>query len=156
MSIDTHMQLRTPLSAAQVRAALVHDPELADLHLMDHGERDSLGSNQVSLVVKPWEEEDRHLIDGGFETATVRVKLIPKRGPTRFEAEHRALAAVLRLVPGDVCAAQQDSAGPDLLRLGGVVYINSDWIGPADLTDFGYVPERLVVGIPPGLVEVGP
>jgi len=156
MSIDTHMQLRTPLSAAQVRNALVHDPDLADLRLADYGEQGGLVSDQVSLIVKPWEDDDHHLIDSGFETGDVTITLIPKRGPARFEAEHRALAAVLRRVPGDMCAAQQDSAGPDLLRLGGVVYINPDWIGPEDLTDFGYVPERLVVGIPAGLVEVAP
>ena len=59
-------------------------------------------------------------------------------------------------MPGDVCAAQQDSAGPGLLRLGGIVYINPDWIGPEDLTDFGDAPERLVVGIPAGVVEAVP
>ena len=156
MSIDTHMQLRTPLSVKEVRTALRHDPALADLRLVDHGEQDGLGSNQVSLVVWPWEEDDRHLIDGGFETGSVTITLIPGRGKERWDAFYRALAAVLRRVPGDLCAAQQDSAGPDLLRLGGVAYINADWIGPEDLTDFGYVPERLVVGIPSGLVEAAP
>lgn len=153
MSIDTHMQLRTPFSTEEVRAALLHDPALADLRLVDHGQRDGLGSNQVSLVVKSWEEDDHHLIDSGFETGSVTITLIPGRGKKGWDAFYRARAAVLRRVPGDVCAAQQDSAGPDLLRLGGVVYINPDWIGPEDLTDFGYVPERLVVGIPAGLVE---
>ena len=84
MSIDTHMQLRTPLSAGEVRAVLLHDPALADLRLVDHGERDGLGSDRVSLVVTPWEEDDHHLIDGGFETGSVTVTLIPGRVGTPF------------------------------------------------------------------------
>ena len=153
MSIDTHILSRTPLSAAQVRSALVHDLALADLGLVDHGEQVGIGGSRVSLVVRPWEEEDHDLIENGFETATVRVKVIPGRGPTRFESEQRIIAAILRLVLGDVCLAGQDAAGPDLLRLGGVVYVNPEGFRPENLIRFGHHPERIVVGILAETVE---
>jgi len=153
MSNDTHMLLRTPLSAAEVRAALVHDPALANLGLVDFPVQGEVGSDWINLIVRPWREDDHDLIEDGFETATVRVKFIPGWGTEGWEAEQRALAAILRLVPGDVCLANQDAAGPNLLRLDGVVYINPDGFRPENLTDFGYVPERLVVGIPAGAAE---
>ena len=34
-------------------------------------------------------------------------------------------------------------------------YVNPNWIGPEDLTDFGYHPNRIVVGIPVGTGEAG-
>ena len=150
MSIDTYVQLRTPLSAEEVRAALLRDPDLADLSLADRGDG-WLGGELTSLVVTPWEENDNFLIDNGFETGSVTVTLIPGRGEAGWNAHSRARAAVLRLVPGDVCAAQQDNNGPGLLRLDRTVYLNPNWIGPENLTAFGYHPERIVVGIPAGL-----
>lgn len=77
----------------------------------------------------------------------------PGRGPTRFESEQRIIAAILRLVLGDVCLAGQDAAGPDLLRLGGVVYVNPEGFRPENLIRFGHHPERIVVGIPAETVE---
>lgn len=147
MSSDTHILLQTSLTASEVKAALLRDPALADLGLKDTG-MDGLTSNQVTLLVKPWKEDDRDLIGNGFAVATVRVKVIPRHGPFRFEAEQRAQAAVLRLVPGDACLANQDAAGPGLLRLGEVVYVDPDWVSPENLTGFGYTPNRIVVGIP--------
>ncbi len=121
MSIDTHMLLRTPLSAEQVRAALLHDPALADLGLADLG-TGTVSGKLITMIVKPWQEDDCDLIENGFKTATVRAKLFPRGGTEAgWDALYRAIAAIMRLVPGDVCLASQDSAGPDLLRLGGVV-----------------------------------
>ena len=148
MSIDTHILLRTSLSAEEVKIILLYDPELADLDLVDHREWNSISSDQVTLVVKPWDAEFGDVIEGGFNPATVRIKVIPGRGPNRFATEQRAIAAVLRLIPGDVCLANQDSAGPDLLRLGDVVYVDPDGFRPENLTNFGYVPDRIVIGIP--------
>ena len=153
MSIDIHMLLRTPLSAAEVRAALVHDPALADLGLVDHGERVGMGSDLVGLDVTSWEEDDHDLIEGGFETATVRVLLFPKRGRAGWDAYHRTFAAILRLVPGDACAQEQGGGPLGLLRLDGVVYVNPNWISPENLARFGYHPERIMVGIPPQTAE---
>lgn len=152
MSIDTFVQLRTSLAAAQVRAALVQDPALADLGLVDHGERVGIGGDWVSLVVKPWQAESHELIEDGFEAATVWVKLIPKWGEEGWDAVMCVLAAILRLVPGDVCLAGQDNAGPDLLRLDGVVYVNPDGFRADNLDRYGYRPERVVTGIPPRTV----
>ena len=92
MSIDTYAQLRTPLTVAQVRTALLHDPGLADLHLVDRG--GWIGSDLVSIVVRPWEPDDRDLIDGGFERATVAAKIVPSSGPGRFETELRIYVAI--------------------------------------------------------------
>ena len=148
MSIDTLIQLRTALSADQVRATLLHDRGIADLKLEDTEEENEISSEFVTLNVAPWGEDDHHLIGNGFQTGSVVVTVIPRRGPYKFEAEHRAIAAVLRLISGDICVANQDAAGPDLIRLGGVVYMNPDGFLPDSLTDFGYKPDRLVVGIP--------
>lgn len=138
------------MTPAQVRTALVRDPGLADLHLADRG-TGWIGGDLLSIVVKLWNDDDHNLIDGGFETATVGAKVVPSGGPERFEAEHRVYAAILRSIPGDVCLASEDSAGPTLLRLGDVVYVDPDGFRPEDVTGFGYVPGRLVTGIPPGL-----
>jgi hypothetical protein len=154
MSIDTHILLRSPLSAADVRAALVRDPALADLALVDHGEWVGMGNDRVSLNVDPWDEDDHDLIEGGFETATVTVTLGLARGKAGWDAYHRTFAAVLHLVPGDACAQEQGGGALGLLRLDGVVYVNPNWISPEDLTDFGYHPERIVVGIPSQTAEV--
>ncbi len=153
MSIDTHMLLRTPFSAAEVRAALVHDPALADLGLEDFEGLNEVGNDGISVVVRLWDEDDRTLIENGFETATVRVKFIPARGEVGGDLYFRTFAAVLRLVPGDACAQEQGGGPLGLLRLDGVVYVDLDWIGPENLTDFGYHPERIVVGIPPQTAE---
>lgn len=147
MSIDTHILLETPLSAEGVRAALLHAPELADLGLVDLG-TGSVGGKPVTALVGPWTEDDRDLIENGFETATVRIKLFPRGGSPGWDAFYRVLAAILRQVPGDVCLANQDAAGPDLLRLGEVLYVDPDGFRPENLTDFGYHPERIVAGIP--------
>ena len=152
MSIDTHMLLRTPLSAEEVRATLLCDPELADLELVDLG-TGSVGGKLVTVMVKPWMEDDHDLIENGFETASVRIKLFPRGGSPGWDAFYRVLATILRLVPGDVCLANQDAAGPDLLRLDGVVYVNPDGFRPENLIDFGYRPERIVAGIPAAAVE---
>ena len=52
-----------------------------------------------------------------------------------------------------MCLADEDSAGPNMLRLGGTVYVNPHGCRPDNLTDFGYAPERLVVGIPARAAE---
>ena len=131
----------------------MHDPALADLGLVDHGERVGIGSDRVGLNVEPWTANDHDLIENGFETATVTITLFPGRGEAGWNAYHRTFAAILRLVPGDACAQEQGGGPLGLLRLGGVVYVNPNWIGPEDLTDFGYQPDRTVVGIPVGTVE---
>ena len=138
------------MTDAEVRTALVRDPGLADLHLVDRG-TGWIGSNLVSLVVRPWEDDDRDLIDGGFQSATVTAKIVPKPGPARLDAERRVTAAILRLVPGDACLASEDSAGPTLLRLADAVYVDPDWFRPEDMAEFGGPPRRLVTGIPHGL-----
>ena len=72
--------------------------------------------------------------------------LIRGWGEKAPDAEYRVLAAMLRLVPGDMCA-ELDTGGPlALLRLDDVVYVDPDRIGSESLTDFGYRPERLIVG----------
>lgn len=152
MSIDTHVLLRTPLSAEEVRASLLHDPELIDLKLVDRG-TGSISGELVTVLVEPWTGDDHNLIEDGFEAATVRIKLFPKGGSPGWDASYRVLAAILRLVPGDVCLANQDAAGPDLLRLSGVVHVDPDGFRPENLIDFGYHPERIVVGIPIANVE---
>lgn len=154
MSIDTYVQLRTPMTAEEVRTALVHHPELADLGLVDLGEEDSLISHPVSVVITPWEEDDRLLIDDGFETGSVQVTTIPRSGAAgdaAYRAEERIIAALLRLMLGDVRLADQNNAGPDLLRLGGTVYVDPDGFRPESLAENGYMPGRLVIGIPPDL-----
>lgn len=153
MSADTLMLLRTPLPAAQVRTALVHDPALADLGLADNGEWVGMGNKRLSLTVNPWDGDELDMIPDGFETADVTVTLTPGWGVEGWEAMQRVLAAVLRLVPGDVCLANENAAGPDLLRLGGVVYINPDGFRPDNLARFGHTPERIVVGIPAQAAE---
>ncbi len=137
------------MTVAQVRAALLRDPGLADLHLVDRG--GWIGSDLVSVVVRPWEPDDRDLIDGGFESATVAAKIVPSSGPGRLEAELRIYLAILRAIPGDLCLASQDSAGPILLRVDSVVYIDPNGLRPEDVTGLGYHPRQLVTGIPPGL-----
>ena len=153
MSYDTHMLLRTSLSAAEVSATLVHDSALEDLALIESGRYVTMGGNEVSLEVTPWEEDDRTLIENGFETATVRVMFIPARGQVAGEQFRRMFAAVLRLVPGDACAQDQGGGPLGLLRVNGSVYINPDFIWPEDLFDYGYTPKQLVVGIPSITVE---
>ena len=148
MSQDTLMLLRTPFTAAEVRAALADDPALAHLGLVDRGERGGVGCHLVKLAVRPWREDDYDLIPDGFETATVTVTLMIRRGEEEWQAMMRVVAAILRLVPGDVCLADQDAAGPDLLRLQGVVYVRPDGFGADNLARYGHTPERLVIGIP--------
>ncbi len=96
---------------------------------------------------------DHDLIENGFETAAVRITLGLGRGKAGWDAYHHTLASVLRLMPGDVCAQEQASGSLGLLRLGEVIHVNTDWIGPEDLTDFDYTPERIVVGIPARTAE---
>ncbi|MGI4955192.1 MAG: hypothetical protein ACRYGM_25580, partial [Janthinobacterium lividum] len=86
-----------------------------------------------------------------FESATMAAKIVPSSGPGRFEAELRIYVAILRAIPGDVCLASQDSAGPILLRVDDVVYVDPNGLQPEDLTGLGYLPRQLVTGIPPGL-----
>lgn len=149
MSIDTHILLRTPVSARQVMDALMADLG-PDLGLERFGD-DELASDVLSVDVTPWSEDDRDLIEGGFGTATVRVMLSPRTSDAGFDAAFRVLAALLRLVPGDACAQEQGGGPLGLLRLGGTVYVNPGQVRPEDLTGNGYLPERLVVGISPGL-----
>jgi hypothetical protein len=144
------MQIRTGMTAAEVRMVLARDPGLADLHLADRG-TGWLGGDLVSLVVRLWEDDDRDLIDGGFQSATVMAKIVPKAGHSRFDAERRVIAAILRLIPGDACLASEDNPGPTLLRVTDVVYLDPDWFLPESLAKFGYLPRQLVTGIPPGL-----
>ena len=153
MSIDTHMLLRTPLPAAEIRDALVQDPALADLELADYGERVGTGGKEFGLIVRPWEADDHDLIEDGFETATVRITLMPANTKMGWDAYHRTFAAVLRLVPGDACEQEQGGGPLGLLRLDGVVYVNPNWISPENLARFGYHPERIMVGIPPQTAE---
>ena len=150
MSIDTHMLLRTPLSAAEIRGMLADDPVLADLNLTDYGDWVGMGNVRLSLKVDPWDEGDHDLVEGGFETATVTITLGPGWGGVGQDAYYRTFAAILRQAPGDACAQEQGGGPLGLLRLGGTVYVNPDWIGPEDLTDFGYHPERVVMGTPAG------
>lgn len=156
MSLDTHMLLRTPLSAAQVRDALLHDPALADLGLVDRGDWSGMGNERVSLSVSPWDEDDHDLIEGGFETATVTVTIGLVRGKVGWDAYHRVFAATLRLAPGDACAQEQGGGPLGLLRLDEVVYVDPDWISPENLARSGYHPERIVIGIPAGAAEAAP
>ena len=128
MSIDMHIQLRTSLSAPQVRAALVGDPGLAGLDLVEDPQGMEVAGNAICVIVKPWQEDDHELIDNGFDTATVRCKTIPGRGEAGWDAERRVVAA--------------------LLRLGQVVYVNPYGFTPEHLAEFGYTPPRLVIGIP--------
>lgn len=114
MSADTLMLLRTPLPAAQVRTALVHDPALADLGLADRGEWVGMGNKRLSLTVNPWDGDELDLIPDGFETADVTVTFTPGWNVEGWEAMQRVLTAVLRIVPGDVCLASENAAGPDL------------------------------------------
>ena len=154
MSIDTHMLLRTPLSAQEVRTALIRDPILAELGFVDVGILDEVGNQGVSLIVRAWDEDDRYLIDNGFETSSLSITFIPANGKAGWEPYRWAFAGVLRVVPGDVCAQEQGGGPLGLLRLDDVVYVNPNWIIPSDLTDYGYHPERIVVGIPPLSAEV--
>ena len=153
MSYDTHMLLQTPFSPGEVSAALTHDVALADLELIDHGERVGMVGNGISLEVTLWDENSRTLIENGFETATVRVTFSPARGQVGGEPHRRLFAAVLRLVPGDACAQEQGGGPLGLLRLAGIVFVDPDFINPEQLTRYGYAPEQLVVGIPQGLAE---
>ena len=153
MSIDTHMLLRTPLSADEVRTALVKDPLLAESDFADSGILDEVGNSGVSLIIRPWEEDDAALIENGFQTASVRVKFIPAKGEAGWKPYRQAFAGVLRVAPGDACAQQQGGGPLGLLRLDGVVYLNPNWISPDHLTDFGYHPKRIVIGIPPLVAE---
>ena len=155
MSTDTHMLLRTPLSAKEIRTALVKDPALADLGLADEGDWAGMGDERkrISLAIDPWKDNDHDLIENGFETASVTITLSPGWDEAGWDAYHRTFAALLRLTPGDACAQEQGGGPLGLLRQDGTVYVNPDWIGPEDLLDFGYNPERIVVGIPPKKVE---
>lgn len=151
MSFNTNLQLRTPLTPKQVITALAHDRELADLGLEDKGEEDGLFSHPVGVIVTPWEDEDCHMITGGFQTGSVTVTIIPRRraaGSAAHEAQERVIASLLRLVPGDVCLANEGSARPALLRVDGIVYVNPNEARPESLAANGYVPERLVIGVP--------
>ena len=153
MSIDTLILLRTSFSPAQIKEVLLHDPTLTNLLLMEYGSQGGLISDLVSVDIRPWEDDDHDLIEDGFETATVAITTIPGRGSAARKAEQCVIAAMMRLVPGDVCLASQDSAGPDLLRLNGVVYINPDGYSREHLSDFGYNPEQIVVGIPTKTIQ---
>lgn len=153
MSIDTHMLLRTPLPAAEVRAALVHDPALADLGLEDFEGLNEVGNDGINLVILPWDEDDRTLVENGFETATVRITFIPAKGKAGRDPYRRTFAAVLRLVPGDACAQEQGGGPLGLLRLDGTVYVDPNWLSPENLSRYGYAPERIVVGIPSQTAE---
>ncbi len=153
MSIDTYLLARTPLSAEEIKVRLMADPELANLGLRETGKGDGVASQAVTLRVRPWHSlNEDALLEYGFGDPTVSMALIRGWGEQAADAEYRVLAAVLRLVPGDVCA-ELDTGGPlALLRLGGVVYVDPDRIGPENLTDFGYIPERLIVGPVPSQV----
>lgn len=158
MSVDTYLLARTPLTAEEIKARLTADPELADLGLRDTEKRDGLASRAVTLRVRSWDPLDEDaLLEHGFGDPTVSMTLIRGWGKQAEDAEYRVLAATLRLVTGDVCA-ELDTGGPlALLRLDGVVYVDPDRIGPENLTDFGYVPKRLIVGpVPSQTVAVAP
>ena len=151
MSYNTHLQLKTPVTPRDIRTALVQDKTLADLGLVDRGEEDGLFSHSVGLFVLPWDDEDRHMITGGFQTGSATVTIIPRSGTAgdvAYKAQDRVVASLLRLVPGDVCLAGEGSAAPGLLRLGGTIYVNPDGFRPESLATNGYAPERVVVGIP--------
>lgn len=154
MSKETYIQFRTITTPEEVKAALVRDPALADLGLIERS-NGWIGGGGVNVIVDPWnadpdpEEDDRHTISGGFEMADLLVGVIFGD----YEARCRVIAALLRLVPGDVCLADYDSAGPNVLRLDGTVYVNPRGYRPENLTDFGYAPERMVIGIPAQAAE---
>ena len=149
MSYDTHMLLRTRLSAIEIRATLLHDSLLVDLGLQDYRMVDEVGNDNISVIVRPWDEDDRTLIENGFQTATVRVMFVPAKGTPGQEPYRRMFAAVLRLVPGDACAQDQGGGPLGLLRTGDTVYVNPGFIIPRKLIDYGYTPKKLVIGIPP-------
>lgn len=142
MSLDTHLFLDTPLAPAALAARLA-----AEHGLQPDG--DWLGGDLVSLIVRPWTEDDRDLIEGDFRTASVHVKFVPQTSTAGFAAADRLLAAILCSVPGDAYMRRQNSDRAGLLRRDGVVHLDPDQLGPEELTRNGYTPERLVVGVPP-------
>ena len=154
MSKSTYIQIKTAMTPGEVKSPLEHDPTLAALGLLERPNGWVSGGG-VNVVVDPWnadpdpDEDDRHTISGGFETADLMVGVIYGD----YEARCRVIAALLRLVPGDVCLASYVAPGPELLRLRGTVYIDPDGYRPENLTDYGYTPDQLVVGIPDGLAS---
>lgn len=141
MSLDTHLFLDTSISPAAFAARLA-----AEHSLQPDGAW--LGGDLVSLIVRPWTEDDRDLIEGDFETASIYVKFIPRTSTAGFAAVERLLAAILCSVPGDAYMRRQDSDRAGLLRRDGVVYLDPDQLHPEGLTQNGYTPERLVIGVP--------
>lgn len=141
MSLDTHLFLKTPVSVEALAAWLA-----AEYDLKPDG--DWLGGDPVSLIVVPWTEEERNLIEGGFKTASIYVKFVPRSSTAGFAAADRLLAAILHKVSGDACLQLQGCSGLGLLRRDGVVYVDPDQLRPEDLTENGYTPERLIVGVP--------
>ena len=147
MSVDTYILSRTSLSAEQIIARLIGDAELADLALRKTEARDGVTSTSVTLKIRPWDSFDEDaLLEHGFDDPTISMTLIRGWGEKAPDAEYRVLAAMLRLVPGDMCAELDTGGSLALLRLDDVVYVDPDRIGAESLTDFGYRPERLIVG----------
>lgn len=141
MSLDTHLFLDTSVSPTAFAAQLV----------AEHGLRPNgvwLGGDLVSLVVRPWTEDDRDLVEEDFETASIYVKFVPRTSTAGFAASDRLLAAILYSVPGDAYVRRQDSERAGLVRRNGVVYLDPDQLSLEGLTQNGYIPERLIVGVP--------
>ena len=141
MSLDTHLFLDASVSPTAFAAQLA----------AEHGLRPDgawLGGDLVSLIVRPWTEDDRDLIEGGFETASIYVKFVPRTSTAGFAASDRLLAAILCSVPGDAYMRRQDGESAGLVRRNGVVFLDPDQLSPEGLTQNGYTPERLVVGVP--------
>lgn len=156
MSIDTYLLLRTPLSAEEIKGRLLRDPELADLGLEETEERNGIAAMPVTLTVRPWDPSyEDFLLEHGFGDPTVFMTLMRGWGEKAADAEYRVLAAVLRLVPGDVCAESEGGGPLMLLRLDDTVYVDPDRLLPENLTDFGYAPERMVIGPVPSQAAAG-
>lgn len=141
MSLDTHLFLDTLVPPTAFAAQLV----------AEHGLRPDgvwLGGDLVSLIVRPWTEDDRDLIGEDFETASIYVKFVPRTSTAGFAASDHLLAAILYSVSGDAYMRRQDSERAGLVRRDGVVYLDPDQLSLESLTQNGYIPKCLVVGVP--------
>ncbi len=152
MSVDTYILARTPLSPEEIRRRLLHDPALADLGLKETGARDGVTCMAATLMIRPWDAQDENAaLEAGFDTASVSMTLIRGWETGAADAERRVFAAMLRLVPGDLCAELEGGGPLALLRVDDLLYLDPAKIAPESLSESGYAPIQLLLGIPPGL-----